>query len=370
MMSKKICLIGLFKTELENSKIYENPKIYKTWKNRHKFTNKLYIFQHHLKKKNKFFFYDKQVNCMLNEHYNISQGYYEYKHFIWENGLIHNILEHQYKPNKQFIEAIEIKMKKYKYKRNEKLARSKIYKVNKMKFIKITKNQILILDALLDHGGFSKKYIDNNDPQLFRYSEHAGLLDFGKCKLKNIIMSANINTTTIYDNEIYFPTDVPNILLYQYVVHTHPPTPIPGGRINGGIMYEYPSLSDIKYFVYYSNKGNIQGSIVVASEGLYIIRRLDLNKKIKIDSTFDNTFKKIMYGEQHEAIDKYKSEFDKDNSIFFSKIAQDYEHINNLNFFLEKYNLLIIYFSRKKNLANNWYIDDIYLPVSVVELKK
>ena len=40
---------------------------------------------------------------------------------------------------------------------------------------------------------------------------------------------------------------------YQYLFHTHPPTPKPGGRAGEGIVYEFPSIGDILHFIDHFN---------------------------------------------------------------------------------------------------------------------
>jgi hypothetical protein len=364
---KKYYLVG-FAKKINN--MHLNTK--SIWKHKHEFMDKLLNMQNNLIKINKFHDYNKYYNCLLEQHINITKGYYEHKQFIWDDGLMHYILEHNYKPNINFINFVNEYMKKYIYSKKNINMRSKIYHIDDMKFIKIKKNQILIMDALLNHGGFTKKYNDEYNLNLFRYSEHAGLLDFDKNKLKNIIISANVNYTNEKDNEIFFPSNIPNILSYEYVMHTHPPTPFPGGRIDDGILYDFPSYNDIDHFTHYSNKGKIQGSIVIASEGMYVIRRLNLNNKIMINDikNFKFLYNKCNFEQQDKSIIEYKNEFEKNKEIFFSKIAQDFKYINNMNFFLKDYNLYIAYYSRKKNPIGEWIIDDIYLPVSAVEIKK
>jgi hypothetical protein len=60
---------------------------------------------------------------------------------------------------------------------------SKIFSIDKNKYIKIKRNQLLILDALLDDG--SHKIYKGKNKKYF-FSEHFGMLDFNKNGLVNL----------------------------------------------------------------------------------------------------------------------------------------------------------------------------------------
>ena len=158
------------------------------------------------------------------------------------------------------------------------------------KFIKINRNQLLILDALLEHGGYSKKYADLKGKNIFRYSEHSGLFDVNSNKLQKIVVLGNTTRVDKGDNEIFMPNNVNDMYEYEYMFHTHPPTPKPGGRAEVGIMYELPSIGDLLHFIEHFNDGKISGSVVITSEGLYNIRSKNLNpEKIIIDEDTYNS---------------------------------------------------------------------------------
>ena len=97
------------------------------------------------------------------------------------------------------------------------------------------------MDALLQHGSYIKRYNDNNKD--FRYSEHMGLLDFNNDGLDKIIVSGKTIRVDEHDNEIYQPDNVVEALDYEYFFHTHPATPRPGGRVDEGILFEFPSTN-------------------------------------------------------------------------------------------------------------------------------
>lgn len=282
---------------------------------------------------------------------------------LWDNGYMHYIDKHNIKPPDSFIDLI-YNYNLPKVKSHKLMYRSKMYNIHDLRYIKLDKNQILILDALLRHGGYDKKYIDpQND--VYRYSEHMGLLDFDKGKVNKIIISGDTNRVDIGDDDIYLPQDIPDMINYEYMFHTHPPTPKPGGRAIDGILYEMPSISDIFHFLKFYNKGKTQGSLVITSEGLYNIRKNNFdNKKIKINENefYDKVSK--MYGVlQNDSVNKYGYKFD--TYYFYSVIAQDLSYINRLNKLLNKYELQIDYFPRVHK-DNKWIIDSIYLPVYVI----
>ena len=69
--------------------------------------------------------------------------------------------------------------------------KTKIYKEHDERYIKISKNQMRILESLYLDGSKDKKYFDSKNK--LRYTEHSGLLDFGKSTLQRIIINAKKN---------------------------------------------------------------------------------------------------------------------------------------------------------------------------------
>lgn len=68
------------------------------------------------------------------------------------------------------------------------------------------------------------------------------------------------------------------MLKQKYIFHTHPTTPYIGSRFKNGIIYEFPSIMDINHFIEHHNRGELQISMVITPEGLYIIRKNHLIK--------------------------------------------------------------------------------------------
>ena len=345
------------KSKDSRNKSFPVPEEGKTWLYSDEFVTKLRLLEDILKQSEKYLKFENKKKCFLcNESY--SYGTYKLNRYIWEDNLTHYIEKHNIKPPEEFIDFILFS----KYNTILKLE-SRIITDKDKKFIKINKNQLLILDALLEHGGYSKKYSDLKNKNIFRYSEHSGLFDFNSNKLQKIVVLGNTNRVDKGDDEIFMPNNVKDMFEYEYIFHTHPPTPKPGGRADGGILYELPSIGDILHFIDHYNDGRISGSVVVTSEGLYNIRDKHLKgNKIKIDEDglffeYNNICKKI----QNLGIKKYGIKFTDDT--FFGKIAQDKKLINKINDIVNKYEIHIDYVPRIYDGKKNWIIDTVYLPI-------
>jgi hypothetical protein len=394
------------KTDSENI-VFPWPKESKAWPNSHQFVHKLMSVEDYLNVNNHFHSYsdikleDRISSCILCGEKNISSGMYDLTDIYWENGLKHYISIHNIKPSAEFIELIyrfqpktrtnhysgkkilHLKesddhkdhdhnydlsdfedITQFHFKENHDKLPNTLTTVEKnLHYIKLDRNQLMILDALMKHGSYSKKYIDKKDKTIFRYSEHAGLLDFNNNGLDRVVISGKTNRVDVGDEEIFLPKNMTDATEYEYIFHTHPATPKPGGRVNVGILYEYPSLSDIFHFLDHYNSGITQGSIVIAPEGLYNIRKYSFDKKkIKIDE--DNLLKKlrrVMYSTQEDSIKKFGSKFN--TYFFYSRIAQDTTFIGKINSVLNKFQIHIDYYPRIKDSKGRWILDSVYLPL-------
>jgi len=319
-----------------------------------------------LRRINRYKNYKNNKDCLICGQKNITSGIFTLNNIRWEDGLQHYIDAHNTKSSDEFISKI-IQFKQRYRKDNQILARvkGKIRKKNNSKYIKLDKNQILIMDALMIHGSYDKNYEDIRK-HLFRYSEHAGLLDFNNNGLDKIVVSAKTTRIDKNDDDIFLPNDIEEAYDYEYIFHTHPATPKLGGRVKNGLLYEFPSLSDIFHFIEHYNEGSTQGSIVITPEGLYNIRAYDLSKKIRInENQFYRKMRDVFEDTQQEAIDIYGIKFS--DKIFYTKIAQDIQYIKLINKELQKYNIYIDYYPRIKNKKGNWIIDTIYLPIIPIE---
>jgi len=341
---------------LKKIKVSKNNKNNKKWYNQDLFLSKLKIVEEYLINKNKI----KKNNDLIIFTFNKVQ---------WDSLLYPYIYDYNYKPNEEFIDFI-FRFTLSKSKNNQdKDQENKIiklngieFKQNNLKYIKLEKNQIKILDALFYHGSGTKKY-NFEDKKIF--SEHSGSLDFNNDGLEKVIVNAQF-TLDKNDPELFFPENLIDAYDYEYLFHTHPLTPAIGSRIKDDILYEFPSISDIFHFIENFNNGNIQGSIIIAPEGLYNIRKIKFNKiKLIIDQKkLYRILNKYYWTIQEKAIQKHKKNI-KNN--FFTIIAQDDSFIKELNDILKEFKLIIDYFPRIKD-KNEWIIDTIYLPVFITEI--
>lgn len=353
--------------------------------------HRLHVMNTYLDAKKRYEQYDEPRDCLLCDKKGVSKRRYMYESIIWEDGLIHYMDVHNIKPSiqfKQFVlnnestkrlitmanKNISRKLPNTNYtnssnghssydsnksNKTEKVVLNKVIKNNK-EYVVLERNQILILDALMIHGGYTKRYSDA-DRKISRYSEHAGFLDFEDNTLSKIVVSGRTNKIDDGDNEIYLPMSMEDMYEYEYIFHTHPPTPRPGGRAHdGGILYEFPSIGDIYHFIDHHNDGNVIGSLVVCAEGLYNIRNFnDDSNNIFDDDDMYKHYNKIFDKTQKLAISEYGTKFN--TNTFYAKIAQDTKYIDMMNKVLNNFSIQIDFYPRKKDADGNWIIDTVFL---------
>ncbi len=345
--------------------------INKNTNNLAKFQKKLQLIENLFKYQNKYKNTNTDHKCTI---CNIKIHLINYRipKYKWDSGLYHMCYYHNYTPNTSFIEAII----NYNIQINTKIKKlicfnKTTYIISELKYVKLSKNKLMILDALMEHGGYKKKYhLAENNKTKFIHSEHFGLLDFDDTNtLDKIIISARTDRIDPYDNTIYLPNNIPETFKYEYMFHTHPPTPRPGGRANIGIIYELPSISDILHFITFFNKGKTHGSIIIAAEGLYNIRASDfaINEILIDKKDFLKKISKIINTIQNDAIKLYGTKFTK--LKFYSEIAQNKNFISKYNNELIQYNIYIDYYPRILDSNNKWIIDDVYFPIFIMEKK-
>lgn len=355
-----------------NGELLPFPQEGKYWYNKTFFLNKLLAVENFLKSADKYHQYNKEdyKDCLLCKQKNVNTGIYTLNRLRWENGLSHYVDVHNIKPSLEFCEKIFSHKNKNTTSVKE-VARvtSKIVKGKSVSYLKISRNQMMIIDALMIHGGFNKKYENKGDEGDYKFSEHSGLLDFNSNGLDKIIVYGNTTRIAEGDDELYMPENNIESYDYEYIFHTHPPTPKPGGRAEWGVLYEFPSISDLYHFIKHHNKGVLQGSIVMASEGLYNIRVKNMSvEKIKIDEdAFFDSVNRSFNSIQNSAIDKYGINFS--SYEFRSKISHDTTYIKKFNHTLNKYNIHIDFYPRIKDKKGKWVVDSIYLPVRPTEIQ-
>lgn len=242
--------------------------------------------------------------------------------------------------------------------------KAKIYKKHEARYIKISKNQLRILESLYLDGSKEKKYFDSKSK--LRYSEHSGLLDFGKSRLQRIIINAKQNISDKLDDTILLPDNMPDAFDFEYMFHTHPSTPNPGSRITEDVLYEFPSISDLFHFIEHHNQGKTQGSIIIAPEGIYIIKCID--SKLRIDVQDEDTVMEFLEDKvneiQEDALEKFGYEMSE--SLFYKKIARDLSYIDKYNELIKDLNIKVFYKPRV-SVNKKWVLDDLYLKVRPIE---
>jgi hypothetical protein len=334
----------------------------KTWNGKFLFVKKLLKIQKTLNKRHEFTIVKLNNQCLLCDVSDIGDKQYELKKVHWNENIIHYILQHNYKPSTEFIEFILGHYVGILSNNNIRLPTLMYQSRNSsktQKYAKIDKNQLQILDALMNNGGWMKKYEDVNGEM--KYSEHSGVLLFNDTSLDKLIISSKSTTNTEKDDEIFLPTNMIEAYECEYIFHTHPPTPYPGGRINNGVLFELPSSSDIAHFIEHSVIGITRGSLVVTPEGLYNIKTENIrkNKYIFADEYSKQSFLKNIDMIEQQIQLKYIKKY---NNNFY-QITQKSDFLKPLNDFLQKYNVHIDYYPRIKNKTNMWILDDVYLPI-------
>jgi hypothetical protein len=291
---------------------------------------------------------------------------YKHKNFtirIWES-VIHTLQYHNMINSKLYKNLLKNKFENF-----------------EIEWCLIATNQLNVLDGLYEIGS-NQIYIEKNknisQSKILRFSEHSGFIYFEKNKVSNISVISGSRVEPS-DPTIFMPKNCLEALKVNYIFHTHPKTPYIGSRIKNGIVYEFPSISDIIHFIDHHNNGKLLGSIVVAPEGLYIIRKNNFNRKnISVDyDIMINELEKIFLECYNDSYNKYSyidykifkqhEEIKLPEDFFYNKISVNYNYINKINKVLLKYDIFIDYYARtyfnKTDFAlNKWIFDDIYLP--------
>lgn len=331
------------------------------------FIKRLVTVQNSLKNRNMFKKYKQSKDCLICKQKNVTTGMFTINRIRWEDGLHHYVSVHHIKPSDKFINTVytyqDPSAKSPTYAR---LKGSLVKKYSKT-FVELNSNQILIMDALFQHGS-TRMYRDKKKLTFFRYSEHSGLLDFNNNGLEKVIVSGHTTRIDKNDNEIYMPKNMPDAFDYEYIFHTHPATPCVGGRAKVGVLYEFPSVADIFHFIDHYNEGETQGSIIIAAEGMYIIKKNVVdNSKINInEDNFYSEINKRIRKVQESAIKKYGTQFTEDE--FYSVISQDTSHIEQINEIMKKHSMNIEFYPRVQNKRGVWIIETVFLPVHAVEI--
>ena len=220
-------------------------------------------------------------------------------------------------------------------------------------------NALQILEALYYHG--SMPVYNGPDGVPAMYSEHAGVLTVHEGKIDQVITSTHAYRIDSWDNSIYLPCTTPDMYLHPYLFHTHPLNGTLGGRREVGIIYELPSPSDIHNFVYLAEHGRAQASIIVAPEGLYVIRKIRPDETVRLG---ESQLSKI--SDAITQIESRSSERIGDSDIshpmtFSRLVVEDTAAIQDLNTVLVPMGIWTEYYPRTYYQSGSCVLPEIYL---------
>lgn len=282
--------------------------------------------------------------------------FYRLGNIVWPSNIKHKMQSHQQYPSDYFIRTIL----------NTRIINNYIInppiqiepsRINRVSHIPLHYNKLLIIDALMHQGSFPR--YENNGRYI--YSEHSGVITIKNNSVNNIIVSAETNRMDVGDENIYLPINSSLMAKHRYLFHTHPNTIKYAGRINEGIIYEFPSANDIFNFVKFHDGGKVQASLIIAPEGIYVIRPITFGRKYQLDRNFFYFLRKFILKLERIAMKKVKKIPNISRpAIFHRQIGMDFRYIRIYNKFLEPHNLFIEYYPREKK-NGEWCLKQINL---------
>lgn len=275
---------------------------------------------------------------------------YKLSNIIWSSKLHHMCNIHHRYPSEFFIKVILNTVIIGTHIINKPIELN-LDKISHFNYIPLHYNKLLVLDALMKQGSWPRYEKDDAN---YIYSEHSGSLTIKNNTIDTIIIYTDTNRSDPNDEVIFLPNNTPDQSSHEYLFHTHPNTKKYAGRINEGIVYEFPSANDIFNFIKYHSNGKIQGSIIIAPEGTYIIRLINFAKMITHDKKFYLDLKKKIGELESEAIDKLSSSINhlSEADTFHKKVSSNFSYIDSYNKFIEPHNIYIEYYPREKKIMN------------------
>lgn len=300
--------------------------------------------------------------------------YYKLSNIVWPSTIQHQIKDHLSYPSEYFISVII----------NTQIINDRIINypielgsnlIRRFGYISLEFNKLLILDALMKQGS-DPRYIvpegryQSSDSGRFIYSEHAGVISMTNKFVDNIIVSTETNRLDVDDADIYLPVNTDLLAQHEFLFHTHPNTSKYAGRLPDGIIYEFPSSSDVLNFVKFHNEGIAQASIIIAPEGMYVIRQIYYQDKFDIKMSMFIYLRKLILKLEKKAIDKLKPDLNllSDPDVFHQRVSKNYKYIDQMNKFLKPLNILIEYYPREKK-NGEWCLRSISLQYIDLESK-
>jgi hypothetical protein len=288
----------------------------------------------------------------------VSKKSYIIGNIVWNDNIIHKIKHHQKYPSNYFANFIAFSHIEKNILHNPPIILNPS-EINKFKYIPFNQNKLLIIDALMESG--SNRIYNTKDKNKV-YSEHSGGIIIDYDSIDNISVSAETQRINANDPEILLPINNKYMDKQDFLFHTHPNTGGYGGRISQGVLIECPSPSDISNYVSFANDGKVQGSLIVAPEGIYLIRNLSYQNKLKFDDDAYKNLHNNIIDLEREALKKNKKILKKlkNPDVFHKHVSSDYSFINKYNKIIEPYNIFVEYYPRIKE-NGKWHLPNIHI---------
>lgn len=282
---------------------------------------------------------------------------YRLANIVWPNIIKHRIKYHHLYPSEYFIKVILSMCVIDDYIVNPPIE-IEPGRINSYHYIPLHYNKLLIMDALM-HQGSQPRYLTKEGR--FIYSEHSGGISLKNKVVDNIIVSAESNRTDAADVNIFLPINADILAQYEYLFHTHPNTSTYAGRIKDGIIYEFPSANDLFNFVKYHTEGAAMASLIIAPEGMYVIRQIKY-RKFDVNYEFFYRLRKFILKLERAAIKELQPYMPQlsDPDFFHKYVGSNFKYIKLYNKFIEPVNLFIEYYPRQKR-NNEWNLRQISL---------
>lgn len=272
---------------------------------------------------------------------------------IWFDTIIHRINDHHRYPSNHFVNVIDHSDIINGIIVNPPIA---IPKNKKLVYVNVKKNNLHIIDALMNQGSYPAYQGDNR----YLFSEHAGVMTLKNNQIDDVIVFTDTQRISISDDNILLPVNNNKLADHAIIFHTHPNTYTYAGRIQDGVIYELPSANDIFNFVKYRYEGKVQVSLVGSPEGIYIIRVIDWKRKVRFDmNTFFRLRESINKIEKHalyKALPVIKHLRDPDT--FHKYVGSNMDHIKEYNKALRGTNLRLDYYPKEK-INGSWTLRSI-----------
>ena len=303
----------------------------------------------------------------------LTQKYYRLANIIWPNNIQHIINHHKYYPSEYFVQIIMHCVILNNSIINPPLQIT-LDEISIFSYIILHYNKLLILDALMKQGSYPRYSANSDGIDKYIYSEHSGVIAIENKLAGNIIIAANSNRIDVNDNNIYLPTNSNILAEHPFLFHTHPVTHniestykpdsklSYAGRLDEGILYEFPSANDVLNFIKYRKQGMAQASIVIAPEGIYVVRPLIYKQTHNINKEYHNKLQGFIINLERKAVKKYKNLKNISKpSVFHNHISPDQSFIQMYNNFTTQINIFIEYYPRQKK-NGEWILPEISLP--------